>query len=128
MEGEMAASYEIKTRRNPRYTSLELTGEVGSGMAARLAKDVMEIFANDTAIKVLVDVRRLTVRVDPVETIHLVSSYKDMNPRPRPSKTAVLYEKEHHDVLRFYETVALNRGYSTAIFTDRSEAEKWLEI
>ncbi len=119
--------YQIGIKKRPQYTHVEITGEVKAGMARQLAQEVIDAYAKDPVQRMLVDVRGLAVHVRPLETVELVNSYADMLKGLRPVRTAVVYREGDYETLRFYETVARNRGYQTEIFTDLSEAETWLE-
>jgi hypothetical protein len=45
---------------------------------------------------------------------------------PNPDRISRATDEGNRDTLRFYETVARNRGYQTEIFTDPGQAIEWL--
>jgi hypothetical protein len=122
----MTAAYHIRTKKAPRYTHLEISGEIRAGMAKLVAQEVIDAYAKDPGRRLLVDVRGLTVLVSPAETVEMVSAYPDLLKEVRPAMTAVVYREGDYDTIRFYETVARNRGYQTEIFTDLAQAQSWL--
>ena len=117
--------YELATEERPGYLYISLCGDVYPGIARAVAQDVFAAYDKKPLPRLLVDVTRTQISVGFGETVGMVSDYQEPG-RKYPEKTAVLYSKTDADVLRFYEVVAQNRGYTTKAFTDLEQAVAWL--
>jgi hypothetical protein len=118
-------TYELTVEKTPSYLHVAVSGVIARGAAQSLAREILEAYASDPCPRVLVDVRHLTSAADEFETVHLVSAYPELG-SVFPRKTAVVCNDADRPIMDFYQTVAVNRGYSTEVFTSIGDAEKWL--
>jgi hypothetical protein len=107
------------------YLYIRIEGSLASGNVQRLAKKVVSEYERDPRPALLVDVTQLTITVDVLTTVRLVGML------PRLAKglhapAAIVYQQTNYAIVKFYETVAMNRGYLTRIFPAVEPAADWL--
>jgi hypothetical protein len=75
----------------------------------------------------LSDCTQATFDVSTIAVLNLPEFYKDQG-LSRPVRIAILspMSKAGKELVRFYETVCLNRGWIVNVFKERQEALDWL--
>jgi hypothetical protein len=79
-----------------------------------------------STFEVLVDVRAMTGRLDTLQTYDIAGQRLPYRNDVRLLRAAVLDHPENLDRVRFFETVATNRGVNVKIFDDKTRALAWL--
>ena len=93
----------------------------------QLTSDIVNASLKHDLIKVLVDCTNMDARVTTVDIYELPRLYEKLGMK-RAARIAVLFpdhpkKKVHY---QFYETAAFNAGYKVKLFTDPSDAYRWL--
>ena len=122
----MKKTYRIAMESRPGYLYVRISGTISGDSVTGLAKQVVRALAEETADGLMVDVRDLRMSLSPLSTVSLVRSFPKLAGELKVP-TAIVYAARAQSVVRFYETVAMNRGYPTWIFPNAKEAEGWLE-
>lgn len=88
---------------------------------------VVEHGTREETLHVLADCRRIIAEGSLFDVVELVDFY-DQNKVTRRMREAVLVEagSPTETYMRFYETVACNRGYNVRTFTAAEDARRWL--
>ena len=93
-----------------------------------ISNDILEACDEKKVAKVLVDVRKLEGRLRTMESFEIPEKhFPKMRERSLIRRTAIVDLKEFEDSYRFFEDVAVNRGFALRIFSDPEEAFKWLK-
>jgi len=118
-------AYRVTTEATPGYLYVRMAGRLDDGQVTQLAKQVVGDFEREPRPALLVDLRGLRMNVGTLTTIRLVSSFPELAKGLR-APTAIVHGEANRAMVRFYETVAVNRGYLTRIFPDLDGAVAWL--
>lgn len=93
-----------------------------------MSGDIMHACAQQGTVKVLVDVRALEGRLPTIDAYQVPNSlFSEIRDREIIQKCAIVDLKEFENSYRFFENVAVNRGYNLRIFSDVNDAIKWLQ-
>jgi len=110
--------------------SLSASGSYSLIKAKNLFKLPIDSAVSHNKSKILVDVTNITGHVpffDRFQYSEFLSIYRSEHAPGKISKIAVVGQEPIVDERRFGETVAVNRGTNSRVFTDMSEASTWLE-
>ena len=118
-------TYEVRLENHSDHLSVVVSGALARGMAAQLAEQVIEAYRRDPLPSLLVDLRGLSIHVEPDEALQLVESYPSIATGLRV-KTGIVFGEHNAEAVRFYEMVTQNRGYPTAAFVEIEPALNWL--
>jgi hypothetical protein len=119
--------FEISISKRNTYLNIRIKEVV----TAELLKDFIEETAKESK-KSGINKFLFDLRLSPNQTslgIHYDFVYdksKELGFSPS-SKHALLTNLENMDAYRFVETILLNAGYQSKIFTDKKEAIEWIE-
>lgn len=85
-------------------------------------------FCNERQIKrVLIDIRRMSGGLDTLETYEVAGHEIPRQESVRRAlRAAILDRPENIERIRFFETVAVNRGLNVKVFADEDLAVEWL--
>lgn len=88
---------------------------------------VFEMFAEHGTADCLLDLRKIDNRASMVQVYDLPQMYTEMA-GPRNIRISILAEPGQKDeaIIRFYETICLNRGWKAQISFDAESAVAWL--
>jgi len=100
----------------------------------RTPETLVEIAARATAFcseqnipRLLIDVRGMIGRLDTLETFEVAGhELPRQEAVRRVLRSAILDRPENIERIRFFETVALNRGLNVRVFADEGLAVEWL--
>lgn len=91
------------------------------------AKQATAFCAERRISRVLIDLRKMSGGLDTLETYEVAG--RDL-PRQRAVRrvlrAAILDRHENIERIRFFETVAVNRGLNVKVFADEDHAREWL--
>jgi len=102
----------------------EFIGSIDHEKLEEYALEVAEAAKEHGCRRILNDLRKAEVRFSTTEIIE-IPGFLETTGIDRSWKRAVVVSQSLEDY-RFYETTALNRGYTVKIFTDLTEARDWL--
>jgi hypothetical protein len=93
-----------------------------------IIKDILQASAQHGTPKVLVDVRALEGRLSIADAFNIPSSeFPKIRDQSILRKGAIVDLKEFEQGYKFFENVAVNRGFNIRIFSDIDEAIAWLK-
>lgn len=92
-----------------------------------MSKDILAAMVESGVKKALVDVRALEGRLGTIDSYELVDQeFQKLRDPVVITCCAIVDRKEFENGYRFFENVAVNRGYALRIFPDPEEALLWL--
>lgn len=120
-------SYELSFNEEPDFLSVNVTGTRTHKAAVALAWDVLSACKERTASKVLVDLQQMTGQLDRVDAYDLAAvEFPKIQKTGVLTKMAVVDLEDSMERLKFFETVAVNRGVNMKIFSSVEKAAAWL--
>ena len=106
--------------------TLQVMGLFGSAEDTREAQQIVAGIHTEHGCKhVLIDMTQADVSVDTLTIFGAGDPQEKLAAHLRKFKSAFLY-REINDNLRFFETVATNRGFQVRVFDRRDQALAWL--
>lgn len=106
--------------------TLQVVGRFGTLEDTREAQQIVAgIHAEQGCQGVLIDMTQAEVTVDTLTIFGAGDPPEELAAHLRKFKSAFLYRKISED-LRFFETVAINRGFQVRVFDRRDQALAWL--
>jgi hypothetical protein len=116
-------TYELTSSMDKDVLEITISGEGNKENRGEIAMKVVDLVRRSKPRCVLIDLRSIRGPLSILETFDLVRGYPNGTPHIR---AAVVDREENKRQLDFYETVAVNVGYSTQYFTDMDAARTWL--
>ena len=122
-------SYQLSYRKAPDYLHIEAAGIRTVENFIAISTELLTKTEEHGYKKVLLDMRGVTgglriVDLYKVETKHLSQLWRTTG---RPQVVVIDWE-DNRKRFEFMETVAVNNGVNTRMFTDVDEATEWLEV
>lgn len=120
-------SYKLSFQKEAGYLRVNVIGERTRESVTAIAWDVLRACTEEGNSRVLVDVRQMTGRLNRVDAYDVtVLEFPKIQSAGILKMTAIVDLEEYRDRFRFFETVAINRGFNLRIFGDPDEAVIWL--
>ena len=118
---------QVKVEARDGYVEATLTGVRTPATLMAAAERVTEACNKLKIFKVLIDVRKMRGRLDTLETFDVAGHRIPQRPETRLiTKSAIVDLPPNMDRIRFFETVAVNRGLNVRVFDDEAAAVGWL--
>jgi hypothetical protein len=120
--------FQVRVEARDGYVEATLTG-VRTPATLMAAAEQVTGFCNELKIfKILIDVRQMRGKLDTLETFEIAGHRMPQRPGTRLiTKSAILDLPPNMDRIRFFETVAVNRGLNVRVFDDEAAAVEWLQ-
>jgi hypothetical protein len=121
------ADYRCTVEARQGYVHLSIRGENTPANVRRILGDIVAACAQHGSSRVLVEEHLSGPSLDTVEVFEIVSE-GSTTARSLAQQIAYVDTNPEHDssLLKFIETVAVNRGVRVRLFTTVREAEAWL--
>jgi len=121
-------SYALTIEKKDDVLWVTATGTRSMEAVLAMSKDILAACVEKRVKKVLTDVRGLEGRLSTFEAYEIPDKhYPQMQDRSVITHNAVVDLEEFEDSYRFYENVALNRGFNVRVFSDPNKAMAWLK-
>jgi hypothetical protein len=92
-----------------------------------MAKEILAASQKHATPKVLVNVQKLAGRLDTLDAYEIpATQFAGLGQVGIVTQAAIVDLKEYEKSFKFFETVAINRGFNIRIFGDVDEARAWL--
>lgn len=124
-------SIEVETRIEKDYLFFRFCGEYSIHEATRVFKFIIDTAVENIKSRILVDVFNLRGYITVIERFQMsefLAMYAQENALGKIYKMAFAGNEPLVDRGRFGETVAVNRGLRTKVFTDLDEALAWVKV
>jgi hypothetical protein len=106
---------------------VKATGTRSRETVLDMSGDVLEACVKERVKKVLIDVRELQGRLLPKDSYDIAAKHFPKIRDPNVITQAALVDlEEFRDQYRFFENVAVNRGFNLRIFPNVEDALQWL--
>jgi len=120
-------SYRLKIENNEGTLLVKATGARTYENVLNMTLEIMEACIQHGTPKVLVDVRDLEGRLNVLDSFTIPDEvFPRIRDRRVIQKSAIVDVEEFQGAYRFFENVAVNRGFNLRIFSDQEEAMLWL--
>jgi hypothetical protein len=121
-------SYDLTIEKKDDILWVIATGTRSIETILAMSKDILAACVEKKVTKVLIDVRELEGRLSTTGAYEIPSQYfTKMRNRSVITHNAIVDQKDFQDSYRFFENVAVNRGFMLRIFSDPVEAADWLK-
>ena len=121
-------SFELSTEKKGDVLWVTATGARSLQTVLAMAKDILAACVENKVKKVLTDVRALEGRLGVLDGYEIVKKHFPKMKDPSViSQIAIVDLKEFSGSFKFFEDVAVNRGFRVRIFSDIEEAIDWLQ-
>ncbi|HNS21620.1 MAG TPA: hypothetical protein PKH24_14035 [Sedimentisphaerales bacterium] len=120
MEAVMA--WCVEANPQPGYLNIRLVSDVDARAFEETVAAILREIAAHNGSKVLIDIREAKARPGVLDTFGLISVWPAMH----GLRVAILDRSENRRWFDFYETVSVNRGHNSRVFTDSEQAVQWL--
>jgi hypothetical protein len=117
--------YELEIKK-PDYLFIKVKGERTVDSIKEVTKKIAEKCSKQKCMKVLIDVREFTERINFSDIFDLVARDLPNITKNKINKAAIVDIEGHNFNKEFFENVAVNRGHNVKIFTDINDAMDWL--
>src|SRR5262245_21582990 len=123
--GKTSMTYKLTIDAKPTYLHAIVTGQNSRENVERYVEDVIRECIARNCFRVLIEERLEGPRKETTDVFHLVSEGSD---RVHRLLRAIAYVDVNGEgnLMKFAETVAVNRGVPLAVFSTVVEAENWL--
>lgn len=120
-------SYNLTIEKKGDVLWVTATGMRSLETVISMSKDIMAACAEQKVRRVLIDVRELKERMKMGEIYEISDKYfPKIRDRSVITHSAIVDLKEFEHEYKFFETVAMNRGFNLRLFSDPDEAVEWL--
>ena len=127
MEQSKDELYDITFTKNDDVLCVNARGQRTLEIVLSIAQKTIEACREHEVKKALVDVRDLEGRLSTINAYNLPAEYFAALRNPEViRKVAIIDLEEFSDSYKFFENVAVNRGYNLRIFSDITIALEWL--
>ncbi|MDB4444042.1 hypothetical protein N9174_01735 [bacterium] len=121
-------SYDLTIEKKGDVLWVTATGTRSLETVLAMSKDILAACVEEKVTKVLTDVRGLEGRLSTLDAYKLADQhFPKIQDRSVVTHNALVDLKEFEHNYRFFEDVAVNRGFTLRIFSDPDEAVEWLK-
>lgn len=121
-------SYDLKIDKKKDMLWITATGNRTLETVLAITRDCVAACITNKTTKLLIDVCKLEGRLKTLDAYNVADQYfpkiEDLN---IITQCAIIDLKEFEESYRFFENVAVNRGFNLRIFSDPDEAIAWLK-
>jgi hypothetical protein len=120
-------SYELTIKKREDVLWVKATGTRSLQTVLAMSEDIFTACIEQNTTKVLVDVRALEGRLETMEAYQIPDKhFPKMRDRSVITRAAIVDLEEFRNIYKFFENVAVNRGFALRVFSDLDEALEWL--
>ena len=119
--------YELVIEERDGILRVTATGSRSLESVLAMSKDILKACVEMRAKKVLIDTAAMEGRLSTMEAYKIVDKhFPKMRNKAVITHAAIVVQKESEGSGRFFETVAVNRGFAVRVFTNADKALEWL--
>ena len=120
-------SYELDIEAQEDFLHFRVTGERSRKAIFAVTVEILDTCYDRECSKALIDVRELSGRLPQLEAYDVASiDYPKLRRRGALERVSIVDLTGFEDSIRFFETVACNRGFNLRIFGNVDDATFWL--
>lgn len=121
-------SYDLKFEQKDDILWVTATGTRSLQTVLEIARDILASCADSQIKKVLLDVLALKGRLSTLDAYEIPARYLPaMRDRSVITHIAIVDHKQFEESAKFFENVAVNRGFMLRIFSKTGKAVAWLK-
>jgi hypothetical protein len=122
---EASVTYSLTVDEKPTHLHVVVTGSNTRGTVERYLADLLRECQVRNCFRILLEERLEGPRLNTVDVFQIVARGTERTPGLL-SAVAFVDVNAEGDLMRFAETVAVNRGFPLKVFSNVADAEKWL--
>lgn len=119
-------TYKLHHEKKKNYVYFQSSGIRSTDTIVSIMNDIREMCEKHECSKVLIDVSRMTGKINTIEAYEIGSKKIPVISNVVWYKIAAIDLEENKERFRFFETVIRNTGVNLRFFTDHNEAHTWL--
>jgi hypothetical protein len=121
-------SYDLKIEKKDDFLWVIATGKERTlEIVLAMASDILQACGENKVTLALLDIRPLEGNLKTTEAFNIPEIYfPKMRDRSVITRFVIVDRKESRESNKFFENVAVNRGFNIRIFSDYDEAVEWL--
>jgi hypothetical protein len=121
-------SYDLTIEKKDDVLWVTATGVRSLESVLNMGKEILAALVENKVTKVLVDVRALAGRLGTVESYEIVDEhFAEWRDRTVVTRCSIVDLKAFEQSYRYFENLAVNRGFALRIFSDADQAFRWLQ-
>lgn len=121
-------AYDLTIEKKDDVLWVKATGTRSIETVLAVSKDVLAACVEKRVKKVLIDVRGMEGRLSTMDAFEITDQrFPKMRDRSVITHNAIVDLKEFEDSYRFFENLAVNRGFTLRIFSAPEDAAEWLK-
>lgn len=121
-------AYELTTERQDDYLHATASGTRSFEAVLAIVRDILSACVKEKVSMLLVDLRGLKGHFETLDAYTIPDQYfPKYQYRNVVTRCAIIDRKEYENRVKFFENVAVNRGFFLRFFTDPESAVEWLK-
>ena len=121
-------AYELDIKREENYLHVRASGTRTRDAIAAIARETLEACKQHQVNEILVDIRDLTGPMGIFDSLLIVTrEFPKLKAKDVVKKAAIINARERKERSRFFEQIAVKRGYNIRVFEDLAPAIEWLK-
>jgi hypothetical protein len=120
-------TYQVDIKAEEEYLHTVVSGIRNRQNVMAVTTDVLKACREHNINKALIDVRQLKGRLSVIDSFFIAAKeFANIRKYNIINKAVIVDNKENEERYRFFENVAVNRGYNIRFFSDSDIALEWL--
>ena len=121
-------AYELTTEKHDDYLHVTASGTRSFEVVLAIIRDILSACVKEKVSMLLVDLRGLKGHFETLDAYTIPDEYfPKYQYRNVVTRCAIIDRKEYESRVKFFENVAVNRGFFLRFFTDPESALEWLK-
>jgi hypothetical protein len=120
-------AYDLEIKKEESYLHVRAAGSRTRATISAIGQDILEACRKHDIYEVLVDIRDLTGEMGIFDSMLIVTKeFPKLNAENVVKKAAIINPRNRHERSRFFEQIAVKRGYNLRLFEELTPAIEWL--
>ena len=121
-------SYKLTFNKIKNILKVQIVGERNYNTITEASIEIMQVCAQQSTTKALIDVRKFDGHLNILEIYKLADNFfPKIRDRRILNQCAIVDCKDFKHIGKFFEDVVINRMFNIRIFTKSTDAMKWLK-
>jgi len=121
--------YELEIKKEDTYLHVRAVGQRTRHTIAAIARDVLEACRKYRIYYIVADIRELSGEMGIFDSMLIVTKeFPKLNADNVVKRLAIINPRNRHERSRFFEQLAVKRGYPVKLFEDLEPAIEWIKV
>lgn len=122
-------SYNLTFEKKNDVLWVTATGVRSLESVLAIGREILAALVDNHVTKVLIDVRALAGRLGTMESYEIVDQrFPEWRDHRVVTRCSIVDLKDFEQSYRYFENLAVNRGFALRIFAETDEAFRWLSV